>query len=183
MPPLTVAIGSENLTKIDAARNAFSAAFPSTEFMFFGYACESGVSPQPLGDEETRKGARNRALAAATLHARGGAAPDFSIGLEGGCGEEFGALNCYAWMCVIKKPGTESFSRTGTFELPRSVAELVRSGMELGEADDRVFGRVGSKNFDGAVGLLTKGAITRTVYYEHALVLALAPFISEEHYL
>jgi non-canonical (house-cleaning) NTP pyrophosphatase len=62
------------------------------------------------------------------------------------------------------------------------VAALVRAGVELGEADDRVFGRSGSKQGEGAVGLLTKGAICRSSYYEHALILALAPVLSEEHY-
>jgi hypothetical protein len=33
-----------------------------------------------------------------------------------------------------------------------------------------------------SVGLLTHGLIDRTVYYEHALVLALAPFMHPVHY-
>lgn len=183
-PPQTVAVGSTNRVKVDAARAAFARAFPSAAFTFAGYAADSGVSAQPMGDAETRAGALNRARAAAAAHAAaaGGSRARFAVGLEGGCGEEFGVLSCFAWMCVLGPSGEESFSRTGTFALPPAVAALVRAGVELGEADDRVFGRVGSKAQDGAVGLLTKGAITRTAYYEHALVLALAPYISAEHY-
>jgi inosine/xanthosine triphosphatase len=62
------------------------------------------------------------------------------------------------------------------------VARLVRSGVELGVADDRVFGRSNSKQQDGAVGLLTRGIVTRTDYYEHALLLALVPFGLSELY-
>lgn len=179
----SVAVGSTNPVKADAARAAFGAAFPTRAFCFSTYAVPSGVRAQPMGDEETREGALNRARAARAAHAAAtGVEPAFAVGLEGGCAEEFGELTCGAWMCVLGPAGRESFSRTGTFALPPAVAALVRAGVELGDADDRVFGRVGSKAQDGTVGLLTKGALTRTTYYVHALLLALAPFISAEVY-
>ena len=180
-----ISVGSTNATKLEAVRSAFSLAFPSALLHIHGYSAPSGVSAQPMGDAETRQGASNRASAAQAAHAaaHGGATPHYSVGLEGGCGEEFGALVCFAWMSVLPSAGgAPSFSRTGTLVLPPAVAKLVRGGMELGDADDAVFGRVGSKHADGAVGLLTKGAITRASYYAHALVLALAPFISAAHY-
>jgi non-canonical (house-cleaning) NTP pyrophosphatase len=62
------------------------------------------------------------------------------------------------------------------FYLPDEVAALVRGGMELGHADDVVFGRSNSKQEDGSVGLLTGGVINRETYYAHAVVLALIPF-------
>ncbi|MEM6529629.1 MAG: DUF84 family protein, partial [Chloroflexota bacterium] len=52
----------------------------------------------------------------------------------------------------------------------------VRGGMELGDADDIVFGRSNSKQQTGSVGLLTGDALTRETYYLHAVVLALIPF-------
>ena len=67
-------------------------------------------------------------------------------------------------------------------QLPPSVVCLVREGVELGEANDRVFMRTGSKRTDGAVGILTHGLIDRTKYYQHALVLALAPFVNSGLY-
>jgi non-canonical (house-cleaning) NTP pyrophosphatase len=48
--------------------------------------------------------------------------------------------------------------------------------MELGDADDVVFGRTNSKQENGAVGLLTENVIDRTAYYVQALILALIPF-------
>ena len=62
--------------------------------------------------------------------------------------------------------------------LAPEVACLVRSGMELGDAVDRLFGRSNSKTAEGAVGLLTRGRIDRTAYYEQPVLLALAPFLS-----
>jgi non-canonical (house-cleaning) NTP pyrophosphatase len=71
-------------------------------------------------------------------------------------------------------------SRTGAFYLPEEIARLVRDGMELGHADDVVFGRSNSKQQDGSIGLLTGGVIDRTLYYEHAVVLALIPFLNPQ---
>ncbi len=78
--------------------------------------------------------------------------------------------------------GRTGCARTAAFALPDEIARLVRTGFELGEADDRVFGRVGSKREDGAVGLLTDGAIDRAALYAPAVTLALLPFFNPELY-
>ena len=67
-------------------------------------------------------------------------------------------------------------------QLPPAVVQLVQEGVELGDANDRVFMRTGSKHTDGAVGILTHGLIDRTEYYQHALVLALIPFVNSTLY-
>jgi non-canonical (house-cleaning) NTP pyrophosphatase len=66
------------------------------------------------------------------------------------------------------------------FFLPPEIAQLIRQGKELGEADDIVFGRQDSKRKNGAVGLLTGNVIDRLELYEGAVVLALAPFKNPE---
>ena len=72
--------------------------------------------------------------------------------------------------------------RSGTFFLPPKIAELIRQGKELGEADDIVFERTNSKQENGAVGILTDGVVDRTKYYTEAVVLALIPFKNERLY-
>jgi len=62
------------------------------------------------------------------------------------------------------------------------VAELVRDGMELGAADDKVFSRVKSGRGSGTVGKLTGDLITRQSYYEHAVTLALIPMMNPKLY-
>jgi len=69
-----------------------------------------------------------------------------------------------------------------TFFLPEKVAELVKKGKELGEANDIVFKKHNSKQNNGAVGLLTKDSITRDKLYEDVVVLALIPFIHKGLY-
>ena len=58
------------------------------------------------------------------------------------------------------------------------MARLIRSGIELGAATDRVFDRSSSKTAEGTVGLLTRGRIDRAAYYEQPVLLALVPFLS-----
>jgi len=77
---------------------------------------------------------------------------------------------------VVRSGDRVGKARTGTFFLPAPVADLVRQGKELGEADDIIFGRSNSKQENGAIGLLTGNVIDRTQLYEHAVVLALVPF-------
>jgi hypothetical protein len=80
-----------------------------------------------------------------------------------------------------KKP-IFGLAKTGTFLLPSSLAALINEGLELGHADDKVFGRVNSKQGSGTVGVLTNGLIDRAAYYEHALILALVPWIRPDVY-
>jgi len=68
------------------------------------------------------------------------------------------------------------------FVLPAQVARLVCSGLELGEADDQVFGTQNSKQQNGAVGLLTHDALKRAEFYAQAVQLALIPFINPQLY-
>ncbi|GBG89856.1 hypothetical protein CBR_g49705 [Chara braunii] len=142
---------------------------------------ESGVSSQPFSDEETLRGARNR-IRNASLKSLGA---DYVVAFEGGvewC--KFSSareLSCFAW-AVVQAHGMEGKSRTATFTLPPVVTELVQSGMELGDADDRVFQRTNSKQENGTVGILTKDILTRETYYRHAVILALIPFTNLELY-
>ena len=70
-----------------------------------------------------------------------------------------------------------SVAKTANFLIPPKIQSLIETGMELGDADDQVFGRVKGKHGSGTVGVLTDGLINRSDYYEHALILALAPWI------
>lgn len=157
--------------------------FPDLEARFETVSVPSGVSDQPRTDGETRLGAENRAKAAQSALPKA----DFWLGLEGGLEEDpEGALFAFAWVVVRGRDGGGGYrtgrSRTASFQLPEAVAELVRQGKELGEADDLVFGRTNSKHSSGAVGLLTGDVIDRAQLYEPAVVLALVPFARPEFF-
>eukprot|EP00048_Salpingoeca_helianthica_P002928 m.62306 g.62306 ORF g.62306 m.62306 type:complete len:192 (-) comp12395_c0_seq1:82-657(-) len=169
-----VCIASANPVKTAAIRGAFLAVFPSEQFEFFSVDVPSGVSDQPMGDEETLLGARNR-----VRNARA-ACPDadYHCGLEGGCAFIGEDMHCFAWIVISNneaKP-VEGKARTCTFDTPPLMSALVAGGMELGHANDKVFSLRNSKQQGGAVGSLTGGLITRQTYYEPAAILALIPF-------
>lgn len=240
-----IAIGSQNPAKIRAVQRALQQVIDNKEessddngessssssskvvVVSTGYDVESGVRDQPMGDDETCLGAKNRAEAAYfAFRKKFGTAPHFAVGLEGGL-EEFSLpqkkngssttdsangitpaaekkqLYCMAWMAVYGKrtsmtvdllasPQVQTYfgdrkpifgcAKTGTFPIPPKVADLVEKGMELGYANDQVFQSRESKSGLGAVGLLTDGLIDRSAYYEHALVLALTPWIRPDMY-
>ncbi len=171
-----IIIASKNPAKIKAVENAFSKAFPTETFEYQGVSVPSKVPDQPIGEAETLLGAENRVKNAIKAYKA-----DYWVGLEGGVATNNNELEAFAWM-VIRSEDMYGKGRTGSFFLPPKVAELVQNGMELGHADDVVFGQSNSKQKGGAVGLLTNNLLTRTTYYEQALILALIPFINKEHY-
>lgn len=152
--------------------------FPGETFEVQGVSVASGVSDQPMSDSETLEGAWNRS------HRAADAAPDadFWIGIEGGIEDKMGEMESFAWIVIKSRDGKIGKGRTCTFFLPHKIAELIREGKELGEADDIVFARTNSKQENGAVGLLTHNVIDRTHYYTDAVVLALIPFVNKDLY-
>jgi inosine/xanthosine triphosphatase len=173
----TLIIASTNPVKVRAAINGFRRLFPDAELKVSTVSVESEVAQQPLSDEETLRGALNRSSHAQQAQPNA----DYWIGIEGGIQAIGQAMMAFAWI-VVRSPEMMGKARTGTFFLPPAVAELIRAGKELGEADDIVFGRANSKQENGAVGLLTDNAIDRAQLYEHAMILALIPFKNKNLY-
>jgi inosine/xanthosine triphosphatase len=172
---LNVVVTSFNPVKIEAVRSAFQSRFASCEIRITLVKVDSGVADQPMSDDETRKGARNR-VANARLKIP---EADYWVGLEGGL-DLFGQqLMAFAWM-VITGPGKRSSeARSATLPLPPKVQTLIDTGLELGEANDQVFSTLNSKQAGGAYGLLTDGLLTRESIYTQTLILALVPFVHE----
>ena len=174
---INLVIASTNPVKIQAAVSGFQRLFPDSELNVIAISAPSGVAHQPLSDEETLRGALNRAANARAAHP----SADYWIGIEGGVQPIGQEMTAFAWI-VVRSKATIGKGRTGTFFLPPAVVELIRQGKELGEADDVVFGRSNSKQDNGAVGLLTGNVIDRAHLYEQAMILALIPFKNEALY-
>lgn len=168
-----IVVASQNPVKANATQAGFERMFPEARFEVETVRVESGVPDQPITDAETLRGAENRAAAARAACP----AADYWVGIEGGIEDLSHGMLAYAWI-VILGPGPTGKGRTGGFLLPEAVATMVRSGHELGAANDRVFGRENSKQQEGAIGLLTENTLDRTELYEHGVLLALAPIKS-----
>jgi len=172
-----VIVGSRNPVKVKCTENAFSSIFEDS-FIVQGLNVDSKVSDQPKGDVETYTGAYNRAYASKNAFPEA----DFWVGIEGGVDHVGEQMVSFAWMVIMDGEGKIGKAKTATFFLPEALNKMVSDGMELGEADDKLFNKSNSKESDGAVGILTKGVISRSNYYQQALSLALIPFLQKELY-
>lgn len=172
-----IVIASANPVKIEAVIKGFQRMFPDMVIDLFTLSVSSGVSHQPMTDEETFTGAYNRASNARKVNP----VSDYWIGIEGGIQKIKDELAAFAWIVILSKDLIGK-GRTGTFFLPKAVTDLISQGKELGEADDIVFKRSNSKQENGAVGLLTNDVINRIQLYEQAVILALIPFKNKKMY-
>ena len=166
-----VLVGSGNPVKSKSIKLAFEQMFGRSPEIFT-LGVESAVSDQPMTDAETLKGARHRAEAARAAQSN----HDLYVGIEGGIEEHDTGMLAFAWIVILGNDQVGA-ARTATFPIPYPIAKLVRDGIELGEANDIVFGVKDSKHERGAVGLLTDAVIDRTSLYQHAASLALIPFL------
>lgn len=173
-----IVVASKNPVKLQATRRGFERMFPGAALEVVGVSVVSDVKDQPDSDSETLQGALNRAANGSRAEPEA----DFWVGLEGGIEIKGDEMETSAWIVVRDRSGQVGKGRTGTLFLPPKVAELIKQGKELGEADDMVFGTTNSKQAAGAVGLLTHGVVDRTAYYTEAVVFALIPFRNAELY-
>jgi len=174
---MKVIVASKNPVKINCVLSGFTQMFLNEPLEVKGIATSSGVSDQPMTNQETLQGAKNRAANAKNEVVDA----DFWIGIEGGIEETPDGMEAFAWV-VILSSNKKGQSRTSTFYLPPEVKALVLNGMELGYANDQVFAKTNSKRKGGAVGSLTNGLLGRTEYYVQAVILALVPHVKNEMY-
>lgn len=174
---MKVAVGSKNPIKIEATRKAFESVFPGEMIECVGFDVKSGVSNQPMSDEESIKGARNRAILAQEL---GNA--DFGVGLEGGLQKISGEWFDCGWMVIVDRDGKEGIGSTVKMHTPPKLMDLVEKGIELGIANDMIFKTKNSKQNEGHFGLMTNGLITRKSGYRDGIIATLISFIHPELY-
>lgn len=171
---MKIAVGSKNPVKVGAVEDGFRLYYPDCNVT--GMEVESGVAEQPMTEEETVKGARQRANIALKTEINA----DFGVGLEGGVCEIAGKMYECAWVCVVDRAGIEGLAGGLYFELPPKVAEKIRAGGELGPIMDELTGEINVKQKLGAIGMLTKGKLDRKSAYVQIVVSAMIKFVSPE---
>jgi len=169
---ITIAVGSNNPVKLAAAEAILGRAFPQATFVTV--SVDSHVPEQPWGDEETRRGAYNRARNAL---AKAGA--NFGVGLEGGLVETSEGVMTCAWCAVVNSAGKVGYGGGVHMLLPMPVVAALRRHGELGPAMDALVNEHNTKQGRGAVGILTNGLSSRQTAYEQLVAMAAAPFVTE----
>ncbi|CAN5368539.1 inosine/xanthosine triphosphatase [soil metagenome] len=173
-----IMVASMNPVKINATGAGFRRMFPDDDFSVEGTAVESGVKEQPIGSDETYQGALNRLT---SVQARS-TDVDYWVAIEGGVEIHGDDIEVSAWIIIKSKDGRSGKAKSAMFVLPSEMAQHVRNGKEVGTATDIVFGQKNSKQGGGSIGVLTNDVITRTSYYEEAVICALVPFKNPELY-
>jgi inosine/xanthosine triphosphatase len=172
---MKIAVGSRNPVKLAAVRNVMRRVYPAATIV--PADVRSGVSPNPLSDEEAIRGAVARAKRAAKAEAA-----DLGIGMEGSTTVIDGRLMTAGWAAVYDGKRCH-VGGGGHVALPRAVRRRVMDdGAELGAAMDELTGGKNTKQKMGAIGILTGGLSSRQLAYEYILTYALAPLLSPQYY-
>lgn len=176
MAGILVAVGSTNRTKIEAVQNVFRHYYPDCEVTGFDVA--SGVSDQPISEEEMFTGAETRASTALILMPEA----HFGVGIEGGLRKAV-----FGWfessLIVIKdNHGRIGIGSSGGLALPDVVLRRIESGENLEQAVDVIFGTKNIGESAGMFGVMTKGLVTRASGVEHGVAFALARFLHDKVY-
>jgi inosine/xanthosine triphosphatase len=167
-----VIVGSTNPTKISATHQAFAAVWPDQTWEVTGLNVPSGVADQPMSDQESIKGATNRAQAVMAKES-----PDFAVGLEGGLQQIDSKWFDCGWIVILDRHGHIGIASSARMHTPPQVMKLIHEGVELGQAMDQLFNLSNSKHAQGHFGLMTNNLVTREKGYLDAVIFALASFI------
>ncbi|PLR98183.1 DUF84 family protein [Bacillus sp. T33-2] len=164
---MLIAIGSNNPAKILAAESAFKT-----------YQCKvvpvdapSGVSAQPFSDEETIKGAVNRAFGAAGL-----LDAQIGIGLEGGVHQTESGLFLCNWGALAARGMEPIIAGGARILLPKEVSDRLLNGEELGPVMDDYAKKQNVRKNEGAVGIFTNGAVNRAEMFTHVMKLLVGQY-------
>lgn len=168
-------MGSINPVKVEAVRRVLQQVWQDA--VVTGVDADSGVSVQPLDDDEAIAGAIQRARNALLLMPG-----DLGIGIEGNTVENAYGMFSTGWVAIIDRAGQVGLGSSGRYPLPDVVAEAIRNGDELGPLMDRLTGEHNTKHNKGAVGVFSNGLLDRTQALEIGVICALCRFVSPQYY-
>ena len=169
---MKIKVGTKNKAKVDSVIEIIEEYPHLKESIIEGVSIPSGVSDQPKSLEETINGAINRAKGIFMDC-------DYSIGIESGMMSVPMSKSGYMDVCVCAiYDGKEChLGLSSAWEFPdTSVTDLImKEGLDMSQAINKAGmtknEKIGSE--EGAIGILTKGRMTRKEYTKQALRTAL----------
>jgi inosine/xanthosine triphosphatase len=169
---MKIKIGTKNKAKLEAVKEIIKDYPHLVNSEVFMVSVPSGVSDQPKSFEETINGAINRAKNVFKDC-------DYGIGLESGWMSVPMTKSGYMDVCVCAiYDGREchlGLSSAWEFPNPEVTNSIIKGGLNTSEALHKA-GMTNNDNIgseEGAVGILTKGRMTRKEYSKQALRTAL----------
>ncbi|MGF3498706.1 MAG: inosine/xanthosine triphosphatase [Candidatus Methanosuratincola sp.] len=177
---MIVAVGSSNPVKVQAVKNVLSRFFPHVEVIM--KEVSSIVPPQPLGIDETIRGAIGRAKRALELEGRA----EMGVGIEAGFLQVPHSIS--GWMdqqfaAIADRRGIVTIGGSPSFEYPAEVVlQVLSAKSEVGKVMDAITGIEDLGRRQGAIGYFSKGALDRVRLSEIAVLMAMIPRLNEEIY-
>jgi len=162
---MKVIVGSTNQVKVAAIKNIF------IDYEVVGMNISSKVSAQPISDEETIKGAINRAFSAKGFG-------DIGIGLEGGVQQTSFGLLLISYGALVDRKNRVYLAGGTRILLPNEVSKEIYKGRELGDIMDEYANKKNVKHDEGAVGIFTSNYVKRQDIFEHIANLLLGQMLT-----
>lgn len=169
---MNIAVGSINPSKLKAAKIVIKKIFPKAQIIALDV--KSQVDNQPKSDDESIRGAVNRAKAALK---KSGA--DFAIGMEGGMHKIGKDWFESGWIAVVDKKGRVGLGSSARWQVSQKISTPLLKGKELAEVINELTNRGDVHIKEGVMGLITNGHLPRYISYSHGILFAFAPFISD----
>jgi pantetheine-phosphate adenylyltransferase len=172
-----LAVGSANPVKVEASEQVFGRFVPTVDA--WTVDVETGVSEQPR-DAEGPKGAATRARNALAASDEAG----LGVGIEAALvdDEASGETFDVQYAAIADAQGRVTTGAGPGFSYPPGVLSAVEEGRTIGEVFDALEDRAGVGQAEGAIGVLTGGAATRTELTEWAVLSALVPRLQPDWY-
>jgi non-canonical (house-cleaning) NTP pyrophosphatase len=163
---MDIIIGTKNKAKVAIVEQVMAELLPDHTLHVQGIDIESGVPDTPRG-EETKTGAYNRAVAAAQ------SSPTYSIGIESGLVERYGAWFEEAWACVILE-GNFYYGYSSGLSIPKYVLrKMHENDVEHGPAMHQIRNELHQHDDRDTWGTYSDKLILRDVSLQEALRNAL----------
>ncbi|MCJ8009557.1 DUF84 family protein [Lederbergia wuyishanensis] len=161
---MKIAVGSKNAAKNKAAETVLRDIGYQNEL--FPINAPSNVSGMPFSDEETMRGAMNRAEYCLTL-----GEVDIAIGLEGGVTETPNGLFLINYGALAERSKETIVAGGARIKLPEEIAERLRAGEELGPVMEDYSKNKNVRSKEGAIGIFTHGMVNRDEMFMHIMKL------------
>ena len=183
-------VASKNPVKINAVISATQQQFPDASVQ--GLEVASGVSVQPMSDEETKLGAFNRAYGVRALVKNQQLVLDneeaLFVGLEGGVFQPTFTNNSLelwstVWAVVMDQNGNSYYSNGARFPLPDFMSDLLLAGEEMGPALGRRLKDPDVRKKEGMIGFLTNHFTNRSDEYASVVKIAIGLWYGQDSLL
>lgn len=167
---VSLAVGTANPVKVEAAKDAFGRWVPTVEAT--GIDVDSGVPEQPYDGDGPRGAVRRAKRALAESDDAGlGVGIEAAIVTEDPTGQRQDVQYC----AIVDAQGRVTTGAGPGFAYPPRVLADLEEGHTVGEAFHALTGREDVGQEEGAIGVLTRAGATRRELTEWAVIAAIVP--------